>query len=397
MRMPVGKPKNILPKKEPELLLIATSARVLLESARRGGYRAAVIDGFCDREVMQHACYAERVDLATAGGLDDAQLSDAIKRTVQRYAKTLKAVVIGSGMEGCSNACDVIEQSGLQYLGNERGRYESTECIAHYSQSDKLLAMPDYRPPYLYKSTTGNGGVHIYSDDQQTAIGDNYYRQTYLPFISISHLFIATGKRIETVGFSSQWHSKHDVAHPFCFGGAINTHYLDKSCIAQAEHFATTLALKGLNNIDYLYDGAKLYFLELNPRPSATMALYDRNYATGLLDAHIKACCGEGLAKPLQGSPAIRAFAIFYADKPIHLPADFDWPDEASDVPTALPQGYYFEQNTPICTLHVQTTKLRDTLSTLQAHIRTLKKRIASSPTMHNDYQPGLYYETSQH
>ncbi|MBC6414615.1 MAG: ATP-grasp domain-containing protein [Chromatiales bacterium] len=373
-------------KKEPELLLIATSVRVLLESARRGGYTAAVIDGFCDREVMQHARYAERVSLCADGRLDDAELAKAIKNTTERYAETLSAVIVGSGIEGCSAASDAIAQSGLQWLGNARTRYSSAERLTCHFGSDKLAAMPDDRPPYLYKSTTGNGGLHIYSDDQSAPKSDDYYRQSYLPFASISHLFIADGRRIETVGFSTQWHAKHDAAHPFCFGGAISSHDLDESCITQAGGYAETLGLRGLNNIDYLYDGEKLYFLELNPRPSATMILYDSDYPTGLLHAHISACRGEGLAQPERIAPEIRGFAILYADQRMHLPADFDWPDEATDVPVAQPQGYRIEKNTPICTLHAQAADAADVLTILQAQICALQNRMSALQTI-PDYQ----------
>jgi len=341
----------------------------------RGAYQVATIDGFCDSEVVQNAVATRRVGLRAEGGLDDLELAAAIKDMSRLYAKTLKAVVVASGLEGCTASFEAIQQSGLQCYGNHRDCYQ-----ADRRKACQASTIPDYGAPYLHKSANGSGGVHIYhSNGNQIADNGSSYRQSYLPGISISHLFLAAGHRIETVGFSTQWHSKHDDQRPFYYGGAINAHYLNESCIAQAEAIAKRLNLKGLNNIDYLYDGTKLYFLELNPRPAATMALYDSDYPQGLLQAHITACETQVLEKAVRKSSAIRAFAIVYSDRPIRLPAYFKWPREAKDVPIRAKAVYNFDSNAPICTLHIETSDSGTALSRLQSLIRQLQENIQES------------------
>ena len=364
-------------KKEPELLLIATSARTLLASAIRGGYSAVVIDGFCDREVRQHAVSSTRVALRKEGGLDDGSLAEAIVQTSKRYAESLKTLIFGSGVEGCEASFKVIRQSGIQQKGNryEYLRHNKNKTLER--ASGQIMPMPNNTLPYLYKSVIGSGGVHIYRDDDYQDTKQGYYRQSYLPLTSVSHLFLADGDQIETVGFSVQWHSKHDAKHLFCYGGAVSEYSLDQSCATQAEVVAKKFDLIGLNNIDYLYDGSRLYFLELNPRPSATMTLYDEDYADGLLDAHIKACEGKGLMRRSKTALVCRTFAIIYTDKAIQLPNDFEWPSEAKNVPMENPAGYYFEESTPICTLHVSGNETAEALTSLQSRIRDLQRRIA--------------------
>ena len=377
-------------EEKPELLLIATSARALLESAIRSGYRVAVIDGFCDREVMQHAVAAQRVNLREEGGLDDAELADAITTMRKQYPESIHMLVTGSGIEGCEGALEIIRQSNLLWLGNHNQQNRFVGRNAFKLQSSQIMPMPDNQAPYLYKSTIGSGGTHIYRDDGAQKIKANYYRQSYLPLMNISHLFLADGNQIETVGFSTQWHSKHDSTRPFCYGGAINAHSLNESCIAQAEAAAKTFNLIGLNNIDYLYDGTKLYFLELNPRPSATMALYDQDYAKGLLHAHIKACTAKGLARRTKKSSASRAFAIFYTDDALQLPSDFEWPIEAKDVPVEKVLGYRFEKHAPICTMHAEANNVGNALADLQRRIRDLQRRISQiSQTIQPHYKHG--------
>ena len=47
-------------------------------------------------------------------------------------------------------------------------------------------------------------------------------------------------------------------------------------------------ALKGLNSLDFIHADDCSYVLEINPRPSASMQLYDED----LLNRHIQACEG---------------------------------------------------------------------------------------------------------
>ncbi len=338
-----------------------------------------VIDGFCDREVRQHAVSSTRVALRKEGGLDDDALAEAIVQTSKRYAESLKTLVFGSGIEGCEATFEVIRQSGMRWQGKQIKYQRLSKNKTLERSSGQIMPMPDNTPPYLYKSVIGSGGVHIYKNDDYQDTKQGYYRQSYLPLTGISHLFLADGSQIETVGFSVQWHSKHDARHPFCYGGAIGAYCLDQSCATQAEAVAKKLDLIGLNNIDYLYDGSRLYFLELNPRPSATMTLYDEDYDDGLLHAHIKACEGKGLARPSKVASVYRTFAIVYTDKAIQLPNDFEWPIEAKNVPMENPAGYYFEKNTPICTLHVNADDTVDALTRLQNRIRDLQTRIAQT------------------
>ena len=359
--------------------MIATSARTLLASAIRGGYSAVVIDGFCDREVRQYAASATRVALRKEGGLDDDALAEAIRQTSKRYARSLKTLVFGSGIEGCEASFEAIRQSGMRWQDKQVKHQRHIKSENFKLLSDQIMSMPDNTTPYLYKSVIGSGGVHIYEDNDCKDAKQGYYRQSYLPLMSVSHLFLADGDQIETVGFSVQWHSKHDARHPFCYGGAISAYSLDRSCAIQAEAIAKTFDLIGLNNIDYLYDGNRLYFLELNPRPSATMTLYDEDYADGLLDAHIKACEGRGLVKPSKVASLFRTFAIIYTSAAIQLSNDFEWPIEAKNIPMENPAGYYFAENAPICTLHVNADDTAAALTRLQNRIRDLHRRIAQA------------------
>ena len=199
--------------------------------------------------------------------------------------------------------------------------------------------------PYLSKAPAGAGGTCIaraaaaLEDDSPARDDGRRHRQTYLPGVGVSHLFAASGEQggeaTATIGFSTQWHSRHERHRPFTYGGAINHAPLGAAERARAETWARRLAkalgLRGINNADYLYCAGRLYFLELNPRPGATMALYDADYPRGLLAAHMQACRGR-LPKP-RPAAATRAQAVVYAHRTLALADDFEWPRTACDVP----------------------------------------------------------------
>lgn len=419
----------------PDLLIIAASARALAQSAVKAGLRPAVMDAFGDRDTRAAAVSASRVPL-TAEGLAPDALQKAFRRDTARFGATLKGWVAGPGIENCSGLLDGFARQ-LPLLGNQPDVFR--RCADHtmpaLAADCGLPCVPWHENlPALSKSPLASGGAHIQhiadtTNDEgmhiQHAVGtmsdggnthnrhavgtannssvcnrhadgaaDNSsahirhnatatdddsgkqrYHQTYLPGVGVSHLFVADGQNAVTLGFSTQWHSRHCRRRPFAYGGAVNRCALSGAARARAEEGAqaltAALGLRGINNADYLYCAGRLYFLELNPRPGATLALYDGDYPRGLLDVHLRACRGH-LAAP-RPAPAVRACAVMYAAANTVLPEHFDWPREACDVPVA---GGVFRAGEPLCSLMAEGGETAPTLSRLQVSIRGLADRL---------------------
>jgi predicted ATP-grasp superfamily ATP-dependent carboligase len=91
--------------------------------------------------------------------------------------------------------------------------------------------------------------------------------------------------------------------------------------------------------------------LEINPRPSATMALYDDDFDQGLLALHIAACHGE-LPPLARHTGPIRALRIVYSQSATSIPVGFHWPEGCADIPNP---GATIEAGQPLCSLVVQT------------------------------------------
>jgi predicted ATP-grasp superfamily ATP-dependent carboligase len=87
--------------------------------------------------------------------------------------------------------------------------------------------------------------------------------------------------------------------------------------------------LVGLNSIDFLVDGNAVWLLEINPRPGATVDIFEPA-AGSLVALHVEACHGVLPAHVATASDA-RASAIVYADVDIVRLPRVDWPDWIAD------------------------------------------------------------------
>lgn len=371
-------PCSVPEQPAPDVLIMAASARALAQSALKSGLRPALIDAFCDRDARACAVSTSRVPL-TADGLEPASLQRAFRRALSRFGASLKGWVAGAGVD---NRGDVLADFArrLPFFGNDAEVFKHCALAKTpaFAADLGLPVVPDCAGyPRLSKSPLRAGGAHIErvggAARDPAPDRERRYHQTYLPGVGVSHLFAANGKGAATIGFGTQWHSHHDRRRPFTYGGAINRTRLGAAERAQAEAWASrltkALGLRGINNADYLYCAGRLYFLELNPRPGATMALYDADYPRGLLEAHIQGSRGR-LPTP-RPAAATRAQAVVYARRTLVLADDFEWPKAACDVPAG---GGAFEAGAPLCSLAVEGSAVASVLSRLQ---RTLRDFIA--------------------
>ena len=106
--------------------------------------------------------------------------------------------------------------------------------------------------------------------------------------------------------------------------------------------------LVGLNGIDFLLRDEECLVLEVNPRPTATLDLYDEDYPRGLFEWHLRACRGELPQQPAQAR-AVRAHAVVYSAGLGRVGPGRTFPSWCSDIPHP---GSCFAAGDPICTVH---------------------------------------------
>ena len=152
------------------------------------------------------------------------------------------------------------------------------------------------------------------------------------------------------LGFSEQWAAPTSRAK-WRYGGAARPAELSRDLEARltddVERVAKCFALKGLGSADFLVNGEEASLLEINPRPGATLDIFDSE-AEPLLRIHLEAVLDNRLPTALRNLPAATASAIVYATEPITVSQTMIWPDWTADRPGI---GERIDKDRPICTV----------------------------------------------
>jgi predicted ATP-grasp superfamily ATP-dependent carboligase len=340
---------------QPAVLIASVSGRALAQSARRGGYLPLVADFFADQDTAALAHDVVRLEHGLARGMEAESLLAAFDR-LGRSRQPIGAVC-GAGFE---DRPQLLARIGERWrlLGNDPQtvatvkdpRAFATLChdcgIPH---PDTILSPPVEPAGWLAKRKGGAGGIHITRAGGESHANGELYFQRAIPGAPASALFLADGRRALILGFSTQWASP-TAQHPFRYGGAVRpagiAPAIADALAAAVQRLMQAIPLVGLNSADFLVDGNEFRLLEINPRPGATLDVFEP--ATGSLFAlHVRACEGEMSSAPPRLEGAFAA-ATVYAESDIVASPTTQWPDWTAD---RSPPGTAFKAGEPLCTV----------------------------------------------
>jgi predicted ATP-grasp superfamily ATP-dependent carboligase len=185
---------------------------------------------------------------------------------------------------------------------------------------------------WITKRIGGSGGRHIRFATAASRARPRRYFQRLIEGERISVSSVVTSEGINTA-FSRQW-AAAAYEMPYRYGGAVglaDDHAAQTSSIlACVDQLARGFQLSGLVSFDFMIDGTSAYLLEINPRPGATLDVFDDDQGA-LFQAHISASQSEPLERHGSDPENCRAAAILHADRgPLTL-GKFDWPEWAAD------------------------------------------------------------------
>jgi uncharacterized protein len=343
------------------LLILANSGRAIAESAFNGGYSVTVLDGFCDQDSMEVAdCWP------ICQGFSRLDADILIEEIATLFPKHPCGIVYGAGLEEApsllkrlSGCCRLYgnDPTVLEVLRNPR---------RFFSLLNRLrIAHPEvcFNPPYaatdrvwLIKRAGSCGGQGVaYFDPQHSAADAACYYQRHIAGRAMSILFIADGERHRTIGYNRLRINTADVPAPFLYTGAIGQASLNdeqrRAVESIVERLVSDLALRGVNSLDFILNEDGIFVLDLNPRPSATLELYEHLVPDGWIRHHIQACLGKLPVVPIIGSLLRYGHLIVYTPKTVDIPQSMAWPHWVKDRPSA---GTRIAQGQPLCSLFAQ-------------------------------------------
>lgn len=338
------------------LLIVSASGRALARSAARAGYSVVVLDLFNDLDV-RNVARASRAVASRRGKFDASALLAAAGRLCPADASD--GLVYGSGFEGRVRLLERLAR-GRRLFGN------SPAAVRLLKDPDRLFPMLDRlglshprvrrdAPPdvrnWLVKRTGGAGGSHVRPATVRHGPRPECYFQALQPGRVMSLLFAANGDRAHAIGYNEQWTAPLQRRSPYRYGGAVSGADVPAAATAQIEAALDRLVretgLVGINGVDFILAGDVPHVIEVNPRPTATVDLYDPDIDDGMFDLHIRACQGELKSiRPISGA---RAHAIVYAWQAMRVPMGISWPAWCTDIPEA---GSVIPCGAPICSVH---------------------------------------------
>jgi uncharacterized protein len=336
------------------ILIAAISGRALAQSARRSGYQPLITDFFGDQDALQVAKDHVRLAGSLERGIEEDALFSALDALSARHHPL--GIVCGSGFEDRPQLLERIAKH-WRLFGNGAAVVAKVKdpetlsaicCEAATPVPDFSLEKPQRPAGWLAKRRGGAGGSHI--KPAENAIRDRIYYQRKVPGVPISALFLADGASAIVLGFSSQWHLP-TADKPYRYGGAaqpaILPDHIAVLLTAAVVRLSAAAILKGLNSADFIVDGEQFWLLEINPRPGATLDIFESTQAS-LFSLHMAACTGQLPLAPCYSGRA-RAAAIVYAESNIASFPALTWPHWTADRPQ---QGIAIRAGEPLCTVY---------------------------------------------
>ena len=380
------------------LAVAALSARMLAQAAVRDGFEVIALDLFGDTDTRRAASSCVSIGVAPSWRIDATRVLAALRELAQRGG--VIGWVAGSGFEGQPG---LIEQGArvLPLIGTAADAVRRVRDPAQFfaflaaqriGHPPTQLAPPADRTGWLLKDALGCGGWHIRRADATAGAAParhnrcDYY-QREVEGTPMSATFIANGTRAALLGINDLI-VQPLAGRPFVYCGAVGpvqvAEDVAQQIVAAVQAVAAEYALRGLCSLDFMLDGVQVNVLEVNPRPPASMALYE---ALPLMRWHVRACLEGDLpatsmsafvAAPALGPQRVRGHCIVFARQPLELTElavrTFVGALDVHDLPIC---GACFEPGDPLCSVSAAAadaaqvralldTRARQWLSTLE-------------------------------
>lgn len=356
------------------MLIVATSGRALAQCAARSGFSSVVLDCFGDTDTCKVATSANVVADKTGLGIDGDRLLEAAE--VLSPPRETDALVYGAGFESDP---DLLERFSQRYplRGNKPDVVRSVKNpMSLVRLLDQVgLPHPETRlePPedgngWLVKRIGGSGGQHVRSCSGGGFKPGRDYFQRHVRGVVCSALFLVDRQGTRIIGFSEALPTGDGVDAPFAYSGSVSHAVVPQTVREELAFKLDVLAqlagLVGLNGIDFVLDGGTFSVLEINPRPTATLELYDPDIGDGLLAAHVAACSGENVTLEQSWGP-VRAHAIVFARNQLKLPRRWRPARWCSDIPTS---EAVVERGMPICSVRAEGRTHAEVIGQIQRY-----------------------------
>lgn len=359
--MPLTAPANWSDQTKPLILIAAQSGRFLAQIAARAGYPVRVADQFADTDTL--AIAEKHRLLPDFSELTGRQFLNFIIALAEHQPAML---IIGTGLERFAECLTKLPPNisaannspqTLNHCLSPRRWFALLSSLA-IDYPDSQFSAPGNIEDYLQKRARHWGGSHIQPAAQAALTNDVYYQQK-IEGRSASVTFIADGRQARLISLNQQFCRATAQAdyRLLAVTNALTLHKTQQLRLSDiCQKLTRNLVLRGFQSLDFIIDATNnIWILELNPRPGAALQCLPDDWP--LLDWHLQACQGKLPAiEDFPEAPA-RLWYCCYATADLTIPAQFNWPHYAADLPA---DGTVIDKDQVICSLLLPHQKQSD-------------------------------------
>jgi predicted ATP-grasp superfamily ATP-dependent carboligase len=343
------------------LLLAGTSTRAAAEAAAQAGFRVTALDNFADLD--QHADVRA---LSVSRQLGHRATPDGLARAAEGLA--VDGVAYLSPFENHARAVERLAR-GRALFGNPPDvlRKVRDPRLVHDELSRRSVPVAcvevESAPRTILKRRASGGGRGARLWQPGISVPRGWFLQRFIEGIPGSVSFVAAHRHCVPIGVSRQLIGDAAfgaTAFRYCgsMSGSCSQLFppaddaaLWRAIRALADAVTDAFQLVGLNGIDFIMSNGRPFAIEVNPRWSSSMELFERARPGSLLGAHVGACLRGDLPSAMTAPPpGVMGKAIVFARKRVTMPDTRPWLEDPSvrDVPHA---GQQVRTGEPMCTV----------------------------------------------
>jgi uncharacterized protein len=374
------------------ILLVAVSARMLAQLATQDGHEVVAVDRFGDLD-LQRLCPSVSImrDLGGRGGMAElVEAAEAIRAGSVIYGAGLEnrpelvaRLAVGRTLLGCT-------PQTLRRVRDPALLGASLRAAGHaYPLTFPAREAPQRADPitrWLRKPVRGGGGRGVREWRGGRPAGDVIVQER-IGGLPCSAAAVADGRSAALLGVSEQLIGRRALgARGWRWCGnlvpprlpAPEQQALTAAAEAICAHLAAGFGLRGVFGVDLVWDGARPWVVEVNPRPAASLETIDAVHGVRPFAAHLEGCAGRlpdaGLGRSAADRPGAAGKAVLFATEDLRVPDTSAWTARGiRDVPHP---GEPIASGRPICTLVSSAGSPDVVLADLEARAAALREEL---------------------
>ncbi len=354
-------------------MIIGRSARALTTFAS-SRFRPYAIDFFADADLQARASGWLKLPWNSRMRFGAALVDAADALTAEHGPMPL---VYGAGFEAEPETLALLEQR-LQVLGTPSAtlkRLIDMPRILEVLRREYSIPTPETvgccpvdRRGWLSKRAGATGGFHLRHANERGFAGSGRYFQKLLAGVSVSALYLAGPKDVQTAGFFKHLQRGSRYGHVGAVTWLNPSQRIRNALQRAGEAVAQHLGPLGLFGLDFIQDSAdQLWLIDINLRPTSSLELRDDAFA--LLEQHVAVCSARSRLYSSEPQRQCAGQIVVFADAACTVGDNVNWPSGARDIPVS---GSAIAAGQPLCTLCAAGTSESDVLEKLARHASLL-------------------------